>query len=106
LAITLKADPYTIVVIPGIRGPAAYTTGGFNLSVPQLSKVDYAEVVPGRISAQFQLSYFTGLGFFVTSGSGNVVTVTAMLPAVSWGIELPSGSGLSDAILNLKAYGH
>lgn len=97
-----RFDPYTLVVIPEIRGPVNYIPyEGFNVSVGELAHVDYAEVVPRRYSG------FTpgvsGFRFFVTSGSGNIVTLEL------WPGGLPvrfSGIGLSHVAFGLKAYGH
>jgi len=103
MSIVARADPYTIVVIPEIRGPITYTPySGFNVSVGELSKVDYAEVVPRRYSG-FAGGTSAGVRFFVTSGSGNIVTLEM------WPGNLPigfSGVALSHVAFGLKAYGH
>lgn len=103
MAITLRADPYTLVIIPEIRGPLTYQPRhGFNISVGQLSKVDYAEVIARRYSG-FAPGVSGGVKFFVTSGSGNIVTLEV------WPGNLPvgfSGLALSHVAFGLKAYGH
>lgn len=101
--IVARADPYTIVIIPEIRGPSSYQPrSGFNVSVGELAKVDYAEVVPRRYSGFAPGT--SGIKFFVTSGSGNIITLEV------WPGNLPtsrfSGIGLSHVAFGLRAYGH
>ena len=103
MSIIARADPYTVVVIPEIRGPVSYVSDtGFNVSAPQLSKVDYAEVIPRKVSG------FTpgtsGAKFYVTSGSGNIVTLE-MWPGYPETRHL-SGQPLSHVAFGLKVYGH
>lgn len=114
-AITMRADPYTIVIIPGIRGPTAYPAGGFNVSVGQLSKVDYAEVIPGGLGASgARLEQSAPVRYYVVSGSGNIVTIQAFTARsggyVTSGLQTPrevaSGFALSHLPFGLRAYGH
>jgi len=101
--ITLRADPYTIVIIPGIRGPTAYAAGGFNISVGQLSKVEHAMAHRGFASGAWSRSLGLGpVDYYVTSGSGNIITIQAFRTS---GEEF-AGSGLSHVPFNLIAYGH
>jgi len=115
LAVTMRADPYTIVVIPGIRGPVRYPRGGWNASVPQLTKVIYAEVVPsawGASGARFEQS--APVQYYVVSGSGNIVRIQAFnvrsgggAPATFQTLhEVASGFTLSHIPFTLRAYGH
>lgn len=107
--IVARADPYTIVIIPDVR--ITYKTGGVPLSVGQLARVEYAEVIPGGIRISPALSFTVSMGplmFYVTSGSGNVVTVRAfdVLSALGGAPGAEAGSGfLSCTPLTLKAYG-
>lgn len=98
-----RSDPYTIVIIPEIRGPISYIPySGFNVSVGELAQVDYAEVVPRRYSG-FAPEVSGAVKFFVTSGSGNIVTLEI------WPGNLPvgfSGIGLSHVAFGLRAFGH
>jgi len=101
--IVARSDPYTIVIIPEIRGPVSYRPRhGFNVSVGELARVDYAEVVPRKYSG-FAPGVSGGVRFFVTSGSGNIVTIEL------WPGNLPigfSGLALSHVAFGLRAYGH
>lgn len=106
MSIVARSDPYTIVIIPEIRGPINYVPyTGFDVSVGELSKVDYAEVIPRRYSG-FNPGISAGAvgeRFFVTSGSGNIVTLEM------WPGRLPigfSGIPLSHVAFGLRAYGH
>lgn len=96
-----RPDPYTVVILEGIRLPA-YVAGGLNVSVGQLARVDYADVRPGRASGAEWLSG-PGFQFFVTSGSGNIVTIKAMGTGSG---EMPAGQQLSCFPVTLIAYGH
>ena len=115
MAITMRADPYTIVIIPGIRGPVRYPRGGWNASVPQLTKVLYAEVVPsawGASGARFEQS--APVQYYVVSGSGNIVRIQAFLARsggyIASALQIPrevaSGFALSHIPFTLRAYGH
>lgn len=107
--IVARADPYTIVIIPGVR--IEYRTGGVPLSVGQLARVEYAEVIPGGYRISPALSFTTSSQvplFYVVSGSGNVVTVQAF--AILSGVGGAQGSEvcswfMSSIPLTLKAYG-
>lgn len=71
-----QLDPFTVVVLEGIRLPT-YAAGGVNISVGDLSFVDHADVhVMGASGAGFT----SGVPFipFVSSGSGNIVTIQLM----------------------------
>lgn len=95
-----RADPYTVVIKEGVT-LGAYATGGVNASVGELGRVDHADIFPGRTSAgTFPGSGFTGV---VTSGSGNIVTVTFLTNA---GVEVPNATGLAAGIWTLVAWGH
>lgn len=104
MAITMRADPYTIVIIPGIRGPATYAAGGFNVSVGQLTKVAFAEVTRGYVSGAWAglAALSAPVTYFVVSGSGNIVTIKAFQMSG----EVAAGVSLSHIPFNLKAYGH
>jgi len=101
--IVSRADPYTVVIIPEIRGPLSYQPrSGFNVSVGELSKVEHAEAIPRRYSG-FVAGVSGGVKFFVTSGSGNIVTLEV------WPGNLPisfSGQRLSHVAFLLRAYGY
>lgn len=108
--IVARADPYTIVLIPGIRIPS-YVPGGVPLSVGQLARVEYAEVIPGSLRISPMLSFETSMqvaAFYVVSGSGNIITVKAFGPTSgalgTLGREITSWM-LSSVPLYLKAYG-
>jgi len=103
MAIQLRADPYTLVVIPEVRGPVNYVPDtGYSISVGQLRTVEYAEVVPRRYSG-FSPGASAGVRFFVTSGSGNIVTLEVWPGNLG---VLFSGKGLSHVAFGLRAYGH
>ena len=115
MAIAMRADPYTIVIIPGIRGPVSYPRGGWNASVPQLRHVEYAEVVPSTWRASgADFNQSAPVDYYVVSGSGHVVRIKAFLMRsgghVTSGLQLPqevaSGFALSHIPFTLKAYGH
>jgi len=114
MAITMRADPYTIVIIPGIRGPTSYPPGGFNVSVGELSKIVYAEVDPsGLYASGVRFEQSAPVRYYVVSGSGNIVTIQAFLERsggyVTSGLQVPmevaSGFALSHMPFTLKAYG-
>lgn len=101
-----RPDPYTIVVLEGIRLPA-YTAGGVNVSVGELQVVDHAQV---HVMGQSGAAFLSGapFQFIVTSGSGNIVTIgvygvtaSTLAPA-----EAPASTGTSSFPLSLTAYGH
>ena len=115
MAIIMRADPYTVVIIPGIRGPVSYPRGGWNASVPQLRRVEYAEVEPstwGASGADFNQS--APVRYYVVSGSGHIVRIKAFLARsggyIASALQLPqevaSGFALSHIPFTLKAYGH
>ena len=102
MAITGKAKPYTIAIIPNIRGPVSYNVAtGFNVSAGELSKVEYARVEMQTVSG-FAPGASAGR-FFVTSGSGNIVTLEI------WPGRLPAGPfdgmPLSHWVFRLEAWG-
>ena len=107
--IVAKADPYTVVIKPGVR--LQYTTGGVPVSVGELARVEYAEVIPGSLRISPALSFTMSAGFpvfYVVSGSGNVFTVRAfdVISALGGAPGAEAGSGfLSNIPLYLKAYG-
>jgi len=103
LAIVGRADPYTVTIIPDIRGPVSYNARtGFNVSAGQLTRVEHANVVMTAVSG-FSAGASAGR-FFVTSGSGNVVTLEV------WPGHLPpgpfDGMPLSHWAFKLEAWGH
>ena len=103
MTIEIKSDPYTIVVIPEIRGPVSYVPDrGYPISVGRLRTVDYAEVMPRRYSG-FTPGASGGIRFFVTSGSGNIVTLEVWPGNLG---VLFSGKGLSHVAFGIRAYGH
>jgi len=74
LAIVGNVDPYTVVIIPNVRGPVSYDARtGFNISVGQLTRIEHANVVMVHVSG-FSPGASAGR-FFVTSGSGNILTL-------------------------------
>lgn len=100
LTVQAHADPYTVVILEGVT-LGAYATGGVGASIGQLARVDHADIFPGRTSAgTFPGSGFTGV---VTSGSGNIVTITFLTNA---GAEAPNASTLAAGIWTLIAWGH
>lgn len=96
-----RPDPYTVVVIEGIR-LGAYAVGGVNVSVGELVTVDHAHVYPSKASGAGYLSG-PGFQFFVTSGSGNIVTIKILGTGST---EAPAGLQSSSFPLALIAYGH
>lgn len=101
--VTGRADPYTVVVIDGIR-LGVYAVGGVNVSVGELSRVVHAHVYPHQASGA---TFFgtSGLPYLyaVSSGSGNIVTITIGY-AGSSGNEIPVAA-TSRFPLGLTAYG-
>lgn len=95
-----RPNPYTVVIIEGIRLPA-YTAGGVNVSVGELTRVDHAVVYPGKASGAGYLSG-PGFQFFVTSGSGNIVTIKIL----GTGSQEVDGVRTSSIPLALAAWGH
>lgn len=95
-----RPDPYTVVIIEGIRLPA-YTAGGVNVSVGDLTVVDHATVYPNRASGAWGTSG-PGFRFFVTSGSGNVVTIMVL----GTGSQEVASVQTSSVPLALVAWGH
>jgi len=110
----MRADPYTIVIVPGIRGPTRYVPPGFNISVGELSKVVYAEVVPsGLFASGARLEQSAPVKFYVVSGSGNILTIQAFHRSGPIGAltqqlfaQVASGFGLSHIPFTVKAYGY
>ena len=96
-----RPDPYTVVVIDGIR-LGVYAVGGVNVSVGELSRVVHANVYPNQASG---FSAVSGLPYVyaVTSGSGNIVTITIGRVG-SGGAEL-TALATSAYPLGLTAYG-
>ena len=113
--IVARTDPYTVVIIPEIRGPVSYLCSGFKVSVGELAKVDHAEVIPKKGSGVTIAPGTSGVRLFVTYVSGNIVTVDVW-PGnlIQQGpLALPgatacrfSGMGLSHVAFGLKTYGH
>lgn len=110
-----RADPYTVVIVPEIRGPVSYLCTGFNVSVGELSKVDYAQVIPIKASGVNVPPGTSGVKFFVTDISGNIVTVDVWPGNLIQQGTLPlpgatacrfSGWGLSHVAYGLKVHGH
>lgn len=91
-----------MVIIEGIRLPA-YTAGGVNVSVGELVNVDHAAVYLHKASGATFVTGQSGVGLIVTSGSGNVVTITAL---TALGAEIPAAAGLSGFPAALLAFGH
>lgn len=102
-AVIGRPDPYTVVIIEGIRLPA-YAAGGVNLSVGQLARVDTADVYPGRASGAWTGSGGCPYEFHATSGSGNIVTVSVFMKGSA--SEAIAGQQFSSLPLTLVAYGH
>lgn len=96
-----RPDPFTVVVIEGVR-LGAYAAGGLNISFGELGTVDHATVYPHKASGASFLSGFR-VDFVVTSGSGNIATVTAGLVGSG---EAPASMGLSSYPLAAIGYGH
>ena len=113
-AIVGRMDPYTVVIIPGIRLPA-YAVGGVNISVGELARVAYAEVNLA-VGGEGQTSGWTPsivgsapITLWAASGSGNIVTIFAMrggLSSNARGIELEAGAPLSGFPVTVKAWGY
>ena len=103
IAVVARADPYTIVVIEGIR-LGAYAVGGVNVSVGELAFVDHATVYPGRASGAPGLT-LSGLPYqyMVASGSGNIVTI--QIGQAQSTAELAASAATSRFPLSLVAYG-
>jgi len=101
--IVARSDPYTIVIVPNIRGPLAYNVAtGFSISVGELAQVDTARADMMPISG-FAPGPSAGR-FYVTSGSGNIVTLEVWpghLPTAPFG-----GMPLSHWSFKLEAWGH
>ena len=92
-----RPDPYTVVIIEGVQLPT-YAAGGVNASVGELAVVDHASVYRHRASAGIP----TQFDVFVSSGSGNVVTISAYTGS---GTEAGAVS-LGGAAYAIAAYGH
>ena len=100
--IVARVDPYTVVIVEGIRLPV-YAVGGVNVSVGELVTVDHAQVYLHKASGAAFTTGQSGVGLIVTSGSGNVVTITAL---TALGVELPAAAALSGFPAAVLAYGH
>lgn len=96
-----RAGPYTVVIIEGVRLPG-YTAGGVNVSVGELTAIDHATVYPNKGSGAWGTSG-PGFNFFVTSGSGNIVTIKIY---GTGSLEAPAGMQTSSIPLALAAWGH
>lgn len=86
--------PYSVVVIDGIRLPA-YVVGGVNVSIGELAFVAHAGAYFNQASGFSNVSGVP-FGLHVTSGSGNIVTLTAT--------NLGSGGAQLTAVTVLSAY--
>jgi len=105
--IVARADPYTVVIVPDAR--VMVGAGVFPVSVGQLARVEYAEVIPGSLRISPALSFTTSTQvehFFVTSGSGNVFAIKAYakLSGLMKDVAVTSWH-LSSVPLYLKAWG-
>lgn len=98
--VVARPDPYTVVIIEGIRLDS-YTAGGINVSVGPLGRVDFATVHVGRASGASMLSG-PAFQFFVTSGSGNIVTISV----VGAGSQEVASVRTSAFPLTVVAWGH
>ncbi len=95
-----RPDPFTVVVKEGIR-LGVYAAGGLNVSIGELSRIFTADVFVGKASG------FAGVSgvpyeFHVTSGSGNIATISAFWKGSA--AEVPVIS-LSSFPLTIVAYG-
>ena len=99
--VVARPDPFTVVIIEGIRLDA-YTVGGINASVGPLGRIDFATVHVGKASGA---SFVSGVPFrfFVTSGSGNIATITVVGVG---SLEGPASVRTSAFPLTLVAWGH
>jgi hypothetical protein len=85
--------------IGSVSGPSSYATGGFTVTINDLSRVDDAVVIAGG-----------GYLAEVASISGNTVTIVVRYfdyPATSAGtaVEVPAGTDLSGVVFRIIAIG-
>lgn len=119
MAIVMRADPYTVVIVPNVRGPVSYQTGyGFKVSVGELSKIDqyrHPEIMTVSGTGPGFLMSAQRLKFMALSGSGNVLHIYAFTRSAVLGSgvagggdwdEVASGYSLSNVPLRLEVVGH
>ena len=89
------------IAVTSVAGPSSYTTGGFQVSIPELSRVE-----------QILFAFITG-GYRIggLSISGNAVTVVVHYydyDATSDGvsIQVPAGTNLSAQTVTLAVIGY